>query len=196
MDQSKFKLEKFKLIQGGGAETNWEEEEVDGEETFYEKFKKTSTKVHHPDLMNVLNQMKPMFAKAYDYSFIRDIIINDEFHASKKQAEIAESTYQEILKKINITGISVSGIGQKRGCIITATYTSPTGKKRGIVTEIINFNLQKYGFEDEFERLINDLEEEVYEFVFNNKRAKLVQGDLFQGQDGKAAAAGEEVEKD
>jgi hypothetical protein len=203
MDQSKFKLESFKLIQGGGAEIHYQDEFVDGDETFYDKHKLITAKVHHPDLMNILNQMKSMFAKAFDYSFMRDIILKPEFKANKSQAEIAESTYQEILKKIDISGIQTSGKGDKRGCVINAKFTSPTGKKRKkeVPTEFINFSTQKYGFEDELDRLVNDLEDEVYEFIFNNKRAKAVQGDLFKDQqgvkkDGKAAASGAETEKD
>jgi hypothetical protein len=204
MDQSKFKLESFKLIQGGGAEIHYQDEFVDGDETFYDKHKLTTAKVHHPNLMNILNQMKSMFAKAFDYSFMRDIILKPEFKANKSQTEIAENTYQEILKKIDISGVQTSGKGDKRGCVINAKFTSPTGKKRKkeVPTEFINFSTQKYGFEDELDRLVSDLEDEVYEFIFNNKRAKAVQGDLFQGQeggknkDGKVAAAGAGTEKD
>jgi hypothetical protein len=204
MSRENFKLLKFKLIQGGGAEIHYDMEEVDGYETFYDKVTYQTGKVIHPDLMNVLNQMKPMFAKAYDYSFIRDIILKAEFGATQDQAVIAENTYQEILKKINMTGAAMSGSKDKKGCIITATYISPTGKKRGVVTERIGFNLQKYGFEEELERLFDDLEEEAFSFIFENKRAKITQGSLFNTDgatptdqvDGKAAAAGAGNEKD
>jgi hypothetical protein len=203
MSRENFKLLKFKLIQGGGAEIHFEEEITDGDETFYDKYTMQTAKVIHPDLMIILNQMKPMFAKSYDYSFIRDIIMKAEFGATQDQAVIAENTYQEILKKINMTGIAMSGSKDKKGVIITATYVSPTGKKRGVSTERITFNLQKYGFEDELERLFDDLEEEVYGFIYENKRAKITQGSLFKDGtaptetiDGKAAAAGEGNEKE
>jgi hypothetical protein len=203
MTESQFTLEKFKLIQGGGVEIHWEEESGDSNETFYDKDSKKSAKIPHPDVFNILNQMKPMFAKAYDYSFIRDIILRKEFLATHEQAEIAENTYQEILKKISITGISVSGKGEKKACVITATYVSPTGKKRGVATEPIKFGLQKYGFEDELDRLMNDLESESYEFLVNNKKASVSMGSLFGKDendeptiDGQKAASGEGSEKE
>jgi hypothetical protein len=204
MSRENFKLLNFKLIQGGGAQIHYEMEEVDGDETFYDKVTYQTGKVIHPDLMIVLNQMKPMFAKSYDYSFIRDIILKVEFGATQDQAVIAENTYQEILKKINMTGAAMSGSKGKKGCVITATYVSPTGKKRGVVTERIGFNLQKYGFEDELERLFDDLEGEAFNLIFENKRAKITQGSLFKTEgdtptdqvDGKAAASGEGTEKE
>jgi hypothetical protein len=194
MEKQKFKLEKFKLVSGGGAEVHWEEEYVDGVETFNDKDTKKSGMIPVKELTDILLEMKAMFARAYDYSFIREVISNPDFEASKTQAGMAEKYYQEILKKITITGVTISGVGEKRGCIITATFTAPNNSKRGLATEMIKFNFQKYSFEEELERLCNELEGQAYEYVFNKKRAKVTQTSLFGGEDELETAGAEKEE--
>jgi hypothetical protein len=176
--REQFKLEKFKLISGDGMEVHFETDEDINGQLFYDKHHITSPKTPHKDFTDKIKELKPMFAKAFDFSYIRDLVSNPSFESTKEQKVLADKTYDEILKKITITGVTVSCKADKdgkkdanRGCVIMATFTFLSGKKQGLVTERIKYGTKKYGFEETLETMLYDFEDEAYAYVYDNKMA-------------------------
>lgn len=191
-----FKLSKVKLVKDGGLDCHFEVEEVLGQEVYTEKYHTESSKDLHPDLASCFNGLKPILARIYHLSFFRDMMQNKDFKATAAQSKYAEKLYQEILAKIAVTGIALSGQDQNEGVIITGTFTADTNQKMAINSHRIRFTDTKYGFEGDLELTVDEIKEEVYSFLFENKRAQL---SLFDQApevkprvvfDGKAAAAG------
>jgi hypothetical protein len=172
--RKQFTLEKVKSVKGGGLEISYEVEDVIGQETYHDKDNKKSTKVPHPDLTSQLNLLVPMLARIYHFTFIRDVISNAEFKAKPEQSRFAEKALQEIMERIKVTGVAVSGQDENKGIIITGTFNGDQlNMKMAINSHRIKFNSITYGFEDGLEEIITKLTDEVFEYLFGGKQAQL-----------------------
>jgi len=169
-----FKLEKVKTIKGGGLEISYEVEDVIGSEAYHDKDNKKSTKVPHPDLTSQLNLLIPMLARVYHFTFIRDVISDSEFKAKPEQSRFAEKALQEIMERIKVTGVAISGQDENKGIIITGTFNcDQVNIKTAINSHRIKFNSTTYGFEEGLEEIVTKLTDEVFEYLFEGKQAQL-----------------------
>ena len=175
---SQFKLRKVKLIKNGGLEVDYTTSETSGNTpegaAVYEiGHVEKSTKLPHPDLTEKLLLMKPMVARVFSFSFFRQLIQHPDFAATSEQSRIAERMYQEIIGKISITGISISGEDANEGCIITATFlTDVNNNKTAINIPRVKFNSLTFGWEEELQELCQSISQETFEFLFENKIAE------------------------
>lgn len=186
-----FKISKVKLLKDGGLDCHFETEEVYGDETFTEKLHSESSKDVHPDLRDKLQELAIIVARVFHLTFFNTLVANDKFFANKAQVIIAEEMQNELVKKINVTGISWSGQYANEGIVITATLAADNNQRMALNTIRMKFSDTRYGFEEQMEQIAEEVKDEVYEFLFEGKRAQL---SLF-GQlemDGKTAAAGKE----
>lgn len=193
-----FNLSKAKLTKGGGLDCNYEVKEKTGNETYNEKFHQESAKDVHPDLSKSFERLKPIVARVWHLTFVRTLLLMPEFKASKLQSDLAEVAINEIMANIRVSSISISGQDENVGVVITAVMTADNNQKMAMNTHRIRFTDTKYGFEEELEEICGDIEQEVYEYLFEGKRAQL---DLFSGvgsegetedeKSGKDASAGE-----
>ena len=174
--ENNFNLSKAKIIAGGGLDVHFEVEEVIGAEVYSENYHLASSKGIHPDLQKLFDKLKPVLARVYHLSFFRSLLETPEFKATRKQKEIAENAYEEVLAKLKVTGISLSGKDENVGVVITGTFTADTNQVMAVSTHRIKIKDIKYGFEEELEAIVGDIEREVYQFLFKNKKAQL---DLF-----------------
>lgn len=191
-----FNLSKVKVISGGGLDVTFEVEEAIGAEIYRENYHLASSKEIHPDLQKLFNQLKPIMARVYHLSFFRTLLDTPDFKATKKQREIAETAFSEIMNKITVTGVSLSGKDDNVGVVITGTFTADSNQKMAINSHRMKFNDERYGFEEELEEIIGDIEREVYAFLFKNKKAQLTLFDEFGEPYGTQEFNGDEEEKD
>ena len=178
--ESAFALNKVKVIPGGGLDVTFEVEEECGAEIYRENYHLSSTKEIHPDLKKLFDHLKPIMARVYHLSFFRSLMETPEFKATKNQRELAENAFAEVLEKLNVTGVSLSGKYENVGVLLTGTFTADSNQKIAINSHRMKFSDERYGFEEEMERIIGDIESEVYAFLFNGKKAQL---ELFSGED-------------
>jgi len=189
-----FNLTKVKVIKKGGLDCHFEVEEKLGEEIFHEAFHLNSTKDMHPDLFAAFNQLKAIVAQVYHFNFFRAVSLQPESNASQELVRAAERAYQEIIKKIDVNEIAISGSNEHRGVVIHAVFKGDGKSTMPLKTHKLNFVETNYGFEEDLEIIIDEIVEETYLFLFENKRQQL---SLFgedgeQRFDGKLAAAGKE----
>lgn len=168
-----FALSKVKIISGGGLDIHFEVEETCGNEIYWETYHLSSSKEIHPDLKRLFAQLKPIMARVYHLSFFRSLMETPDFNATKHQKEISERAFDEVLAKLEITGISLSGKGENVGVVLTGTFTADSNQKMAINSHRMKFSDSRYGFEEEMEEIIGNIESEVYAFLFKNKKAQL-----------------------
>lgn len=196
-----FNLSKVKLTTGGGLDTHYEVLETAGNESYNNKYHVESAKDIHPDLKKQVNRLKSVVARVYHMNFIRTLMLMPEFEATAKQQELAETGLAEIMQKINVTGVAISGTDKNVGIVITATFTADSNQKMAINTHRMKFTDTRYGVEEEMEEICSEIENEVYAFLFENKKAQLdifdsmnsndEEDELEEVEDGKMKAAGE-----
>ena len=171
--ESAFTLNKVKVIPGGGLDVTFEVEETCGAEIYRENYHLSSTKEIHPDLKKLFDQLKPIMARVYHLSFFRSLMDTPEFKATKNQRELAENAFTEVLANLNVTGVSLSGKDENVGVVLTGTFTADSNQEMAINSHRMKFKDERYGFEEEMERIIGEIEIEVYLFLFKGKKAQL-----------------------
>ena len=128
----------------------------------------------HPDLLNVLSKLKVYVAKQYDYHKPLELSVTG------KSKERLEEAFDELLKKITVTGFTVTGSDQLKSAIITAKIKTDSGT-RALPTGRIVYSSDKLGYEQEVQQFVELATDEVYDCLFDGKRAQL---DLFREDDG------------
>lgn len=171
--ESAFALSKVKIIPSGGLDVHFEVEEACGAEIYTETYHLVSTKGIHPDLQKLFDNLKPIMARVYHLTFFRTLMDVPEFKATKKQRELAEKAYKEIEAKLTITGLSLSGKDDNVGVVLTATFTADSNQKMAINSHRMKFSDERYGFEEEMEDIVGQIESEVYKFLFKNKKQQM-----------------------
>ena len=207
----KTKLEQFTLqkvkTKGQGLETSFEVEESNGAEIYHDVKTIKSDKIPTPDLKNILNALRDYIANIFYFSMLKELRDSKIFMANEDQINHLNEKYETLKNKITITGVSISGKDANRGLIITAKLKTETGQEVAINSQRLKFNGTKYGFEEDLENLMIDLEGEVFEYVVNGKQAQLEmafeedttddqQGDLFDGDNQELVDKAEEALKE
>lgn len=168
----RFTLEKVK-VKGQGLEAHWESEKHNGAEIYLDKQNLKSDKVPHEDLRAIINVFRSYMSQIYFFSVYSELADSPVFMADEKQIKLLHNKQQELEQRITITGISLSGKEDNKGLIITATLKVGTGHVVAINSQRLKFNGSFYGFEEDLQNLVTDLEQEVFEYVINGKAAQL-----------------------
>lgn len=184
-EKKAFSLSKVKVINGGGLDVQFEVDEACGAEVYRENYHLTSGKEIHPDLQKLFDRLKPIMARVYHLSFFRSLMDMPEFKATKKQKEMAEEGFKEVIDKLRVTGVALSGKDDNVGVVLTGTFTADSNQKMAINSHRMKFNSERYGFEEEMEEIVGEIESEVYEFLFNGKKSQLeiFSDDEFENED-------------
>jgi len=132
------------LVNGGGVEISHREEVSSGGAIYKNDYDSQKFTIEpHPDLIKAVKELKPFLCRVFDYT-------DDD-------------------KSISVTGLSLSN-----------DFVSLTGKKdsrfggtMGISAHKIDLNGEVTGWEDDLEVQVNLIEEEVYLYRFEDKKAQL-----------------------
>lgn len=171
--EKQFSLSKAKLDKDGGIEIHYDVSEVVQGESYSNEYHVKSAKEVHPDLKDLFKELRKCIAKVIHWSTFRTLVATTEFKASKKQLELAQAHFEELLNNVEARGVSFSGSDDNVAVIITGLLTVGNGQKTAINTPRIKFNTETYGFEEELEEIIGNIETEVYAFLFKGKKAQL-----------------------
>lgn len=182
-----FTLDSVKKLKNGGLTISFETNEQVGDEIYNDKDMKESAKQPHPDLTNLLKELVPTVATVFGYTKLRGTVKSN----AKVEAELEEN-YQGIIANLEVTGVSLSGTGNNKGVIITATMKAETNQKMALNTHRIRFNESRYGFEEELESLCLDIQTECHEYLFNGKKAQL---ELFDAPEPESIGLFKDAEK-
>lgn len=176
-----FALSKVKTLKDGGLDVHYEVTETIGNESYTNKYHVESAKDIHPDLRDCFDRLRPIMGRIFNITSFLSMVEASDFKATKKQNELSRDFAEEMLKNIEVRGVSFSG-QDNVGIVLTGLFTVSNGQKTAINSPRLKFNTEKFGFEEELEEIAADIETEVYAFLFKGKKAQL---ELF-GADGEA----------
>jgi hypothetical protein len=135
--------------------------------------------VPHNDLLDGLYDLKQYLASCYGMLDISTVMKAKGLQAGAKEAfkkvqPHLDKMMQERLMKLEVNGYSVSGSIQgekdKRAVIILGTFTHPNGSKTALNSPLIKFNQDEFKFEGDVKVIIDNLEDEVKQYVNGEKR--------------------------
>lgn len=178
-----FALSKVKTLKDGGLDVHYEVTETIGNESYTNKYHVESAKDIHPDLRNCFDRLRPIMGRIFNITSFLSLMDTPDMKANQKQKDAAHNFADEMLKNIEVRGVSLSGQDDNVGCVLTGLFTVSNNQKTAINSPRLKFNIETFGFEEELEKIIGDIENEVYAFLFKGKKAQL---ELF-GADGEPA---------
>lgn len=178
-----FALSKVKTLNDGGLDVHYEVTEIVGNESYTNKYHVESAKDIHPDLRNCFDRLRPIMGRIFNITSFLSMVETFDFKATKKQSELSRDFADEMLKNIEVRGVSFSGKDDNVGVVLTGLFTVSNNQKTAINSPRLKFNTETFGFEEELEEIAVDIENEVYAFLFKGKKAQL---ELF-GADGEPA---------
>ena len=181
--KEKFSLSKVKLLKDGGLDVHYEVTEFVGNESYTNKYHVLSAKDIHPDLRKLFKDLCPIMGRVFNITSFKTMIATPDFKATKEQTEIAAAFAEECLGNIEVRGVSLSGQDDNVGVVLTGLFIVSNNQKTVINTPRMKFNVETFGFEEELDYIVCDIENEVYAFLFKGKKAQL---ELF-GADGESA---------
>lgn len=171
--EQQFALAKVKLIKDGGITVHYEVTEVVGAESYTNKYHVESAKDIHPDLKECFDRLRPIMGRIFNITSFLSMLDVKEFKATEKQKEYGRSFADEMLKNIEVRGVSFSGQDDNVGVVLTGLFTVSNNQKTAINSPRLKFNSETFGFEEELEEIAADIETEVYAFLFKGKKAQL-----------------------
>jgi hypothetical protein len=176
-----FSLIKLKLLNNGGVEITYREQNKVGGITNTIDWTTKSSINPHPDLNKKVDELKQYLAKCYDLdsmvilSTSKGLKVKDE-DAMKQIKGLIADVYNQNLQKIDITGIALSGEvdgdKDKRSVVITGTKLQHNGTKTALNSPRIKLANSQFNFEAEVQEIVELIEEEVKEYLFENKKSQ------------------------
>jgi len=181
----------LKLPNGGGVSVTYRETKEDKGVKDTIDWTVTSSENVHPDLINSVDELKEYLAKCFGMNSIL-VLANSkgldtkESKAFKDVKKIIQNVHQEQMKKINMTGIAVSGQIEndkdKRSVIIKGTQLMDNKSKCALNSPRIKLNNNQFMFEGDVKDILDKIEEEVLAYLFDGKKAQI---ELFTVEDKK-----------
>lgn len=166
-NRTNFSLCSVKVQKNGGLNLTYDLREIIGDETYQDKESKSSSKIPHPDLTNLLKSLVPTVARVFGHYRVKAV-------AEKENPKLKlEDAVSEILSDINVTGIHLSGSNENSGLIISATYKTEGNQKVAINTHRIRYTDTVYGFEEDLEEVVQNIEDECFKYLYEGKKAQL-----------------------
>lgn len=171
--KDKFSLSKVKLLKDGGLDVHYEVTETVANEVYVNKYHVMSAKDIHPDLRSLFKDLCPIMGRIFNITSFKTLMATPEFKATKKQIELSEDFADKCLANIEVRGVSLSGQDDNVGVVLTGLFTVSNNQKTAINSPRLKYNTEIFGFEEDLENIVCDIENEVYEFLFEGKKAQM-----------------------
>jgi hypothetical protein len=173
IERESFKMKKIKLLKGGGI--YYEAViTINTDGSIYEVKRKDDVPViASDDLLNLVRDLKEKLLSSCRYMGIQTLVNSFEFKPRKDQREAVEKLLDILKSKTNVTGVHVSGQDQNEGIIISGKIEAENSSKVAINSPRMRFSSQVYGWEEEMEDQVKLIEDELYLYLYENKKAQL-----------------------
>lgn len=121
------------------------------------------------------SQLKDYVIKVMGYCKFFDLAENEKLGKPERDAfsklKVARKQYYKmIFDSISITAIKLNGVGDTTGVVLTYRY-NPHGASKHVEqkTPSITLNSEMYGFEEDLKTIIQNMNEECFEYEVNKK---------------------------
>lgn len=176
------KKEEFKLIKAivgdKSVYVEWVEREMWNGVNYEIPGNKTFPFIPHQDLVEVRDSLREYLMRSHHHYDMYETAIK---YLKGEQKQKVTDAFLDLVQKVEVTSISISGENQLRGAVISGKIESNNKSKAAINSPRIVFSSDKIGYETNVEGQCELLESEIYEYIFNKKRAVK---DLFDQKDG------------
>lgn len=189
MPMDKFELIKCKVLETKGIDVKFG---IAGESATYSK---DSHELPHEDLVKLLESLRPIVAEIFFMkpgAFILNLGSENSvntFDPKKNQKLILEQYDSDMIDRITVTGVALSGSAEKMGAVITSVFESKQGGV-AINTKRIMFNGTKLGVEEELSETCEEIRKEIYQFLYNDKKQEDGQMTMFTEGDESSSSEG------
>lgn len=171
MNPKDMNLSKVKLLPEGGLRVNYQiNNVVEGEVSVIDR-DETCDREIHPDLRGLFEDLRPIVARCFNMTTFLTLLEVERVGEGFKVA--ARQYADELLKKIEVRGVSWSGTDENVGVVLTAVVETPNGLKAAVNTPRIKVAQISFGFEEELEKITDAIRGEVYQYLFEGKQAQL-----------------------
>lgn len=172
-----FALGKIRLAKDGGVLLEYELTEKAAGETYCNEYSVNLSRDIHPDLRNLFARLSAIVARAVNMtSFLSFLEAECEDAQTDEMYDLldrARAFANEIVDGIEVKGVSFSGAGENVGVVISSVFTTGNGLKANINTPRIKLSNVSFGFEDELEEIVSEIEREAYAYLFEGKQAQM-----------------------
>jgi len=117
-----FTLSKVKTLKDGGLDVHYEVTETIGNESYTNKYHVESAKDIHPDLRDCFDRLRPIMGRIFNITSFLSMVETSDFKATKKQSELSRDFADEMLKNIEVRGVSFSGQDDNVGVVLTGLF--------------------------------------------------------------------------
>ncbi len=153
------------------VDVHYEVTETIGNESYTNKYHVESAKDIHPDLRECFDRLRPIMGRIFNITsfcqWSKPTILR---RTRTKKGRSPAISPTKMLKNIKVLGVSYSGQDDNVGVVLTGLFTVSNNQKTAINSPRLKFNTETFGFEEELEAIVADIENEVYAFLFKGKR--------------------------
>ena len=177
MKRGDFALKSAKVTGSGGLTAKFTQIEPDGSHT---DITIERSAVVHPDLSEALKALRVHVLQIAGFGKVLKIA-NPKISAAK-----ANEALEAFVDHATVSGISFFGEDESRGVVIMGSLSTFNNSATAYNTQRMIFAQDGYGHESEVELCCDEIEREVYEYLFENKQA---QGELAFPEQGNGQVA-------
>lgn len=168
-----FTLASIKIMKDNrGVDVTYKSVKMDGGVSSVDTHSVTSCGVPHPELIGAIESLAQYSVQACG--------LVKYLNSPEISKEYGQKALLETIESFSPTGISISGQDAKKGAIITGVWNCFGNYKISLNTPRIMLDQQQFEFEDELNISVEEIEDEVFAYLFKNKRAQL---GLFSGDE-------------
>jgi hypothetical protein len=175
-----FHFKSIKTLNSGGAYIEFEYYFPVSNDGQTDEFKMKRTLNVHEDMMRLFKSLKPMVLRTEEIDFRLMVTTAEQAGINNLDtlSKIAEGMTVQAMSKIEITGISISGQDEARKCVIKYKKIDGSKKISGRCTTAIQLSASTYGFEEDLIEKVDEIIEETYKYIYENKHSDFEQSEL------------------
>jgi len=125
----------------------------------------------HEDLTSPLLKLKDALASCHGHKLIETLVMSTEFKATPAQKKSVELALESELMDIKVSGISISGQDQNRGCVISGSYDGQAINSKRI--KLSPTSQMTLGFEDVVNEACDLIIDEAFKYLYEQKRGEV-----------------------
>lgn len=171
--EKNFNLSKVKLNPNGGLQADYQVTETVNNESSLVDYHASVSRDIHPDLRGLFEDLRPIVARVFNITSFLSLMESKDLNLTEPKKSLVRAFAEELVKKIEVRGVSWSGSDDNAGVVITAIFETPNGLKTCVNTPRIKLAQISFGFEEELETIVEAVKTEVYQFLFHGKQAQL-----------------------
>lgn len=171
MEKKNFNLSKVKLLPKGGLTAEYQLTENVGGELSVTDYKATYTRDVHPDMSGAFQDLRIIVARVFGMTSFLSFMATEKL--PKDKIENAKKFAEQLMDRIDVRGISLSGSDDDPAVIITSVYEVENGQKTAMNTPRLRMGNISFGFEEQLDTIIEQIKEEVFAYLFEGKQAQL-----------------------